>query len=73
MRGDQVKQLHHAGRINLRVAAITRAKRTLPVVQIHECDGDLVGLELLTGEFCERLLDGVVHEGLQSADARLLR
>src|SRR5438093_1198933 len=73
MSGDQIKQLHHAGGINLRVAAITRANGMFPVAQIHECDGDLVGLEFLAGEFCERLMDGVVHEGLQSADACLAR
>ena len=64
MNGDQIKQLHHAGGINLRVAAIARANGTRPVAQIHECDGDLIGLELLAGVCCERLVDGFVHESL---------
>jgi hypothetical protein len=34
MHGGQIKQLHHAGVINLRVAAITRANGMLPVTQI---------------------------------------
>ena len=50
MNGAEVKQLHDAGRINLRVTALARANGMLPVAQVHECDGDLVGLELFVGE-----------------------
>jgi hypothetical protein len=55
------------------LAAMTRANGMLQVAQIHESDCELVGLELLAGECCERLVHGVVRESLQSAGACFVR
>ena len=44
---------------------MARLRRMLRVTQVNQRDGDLVGLELVFGEICERLGDRLVHERSQ--------
>src|SRR5436309_1930089 len=41
----------------------------LRVAQVHQRDGELIGLELLAGELCECLMDGAVHQRLHLSGA----
>ncbi len=65
MSGHEIKELHHARRINAFVAAKARGHGTLRIAQVDQRDRKLLLFQLLAGEAFERGFDRAIDDVLQ--------